>query len=139
MRTNVRTKADGTVVNYEDEVFVHEFGHSFAGLADEYYADETGYDEEIYNRKLEPWEPNLTTLVDFDSKWKDLLPEGTPIPTPVTEESKQLEIGVFEGGGYMAKGVYRPAYNCRMKINDTPFFCPVCRRAIERMIDFYTE
>ena len=139
MRTNVRKKADGQIVNYEDEVFVHEFGHSFAGLADEYYADETGFDEEVYCRDIEPWEPNLTTLVDFDSKWKDLLPEGTPVPTPVTDESKLLEIGVFEGGGYMAKGVYRPAYNCRMKINDTPFFCPVCRRAIERMIDFYTE
>ena len=55
-------------------VFVHEFGHSFAGLADEYFNSEVAYND-FYNLKYEPWEPNITTLVDFDKKWKDLLPK----------------------------------------------------------------
>ena len=47
------------------EVFVHEFGHGFAGLGDEYYNSTVAY-EDFYNLKTEPWEPNLTTLVDFE-------------------------------------------------------------------------
>ena len=46
-------------------------------------------------------------------------------------------VGVYEGGGYSAKGIYRPAYDCRMKTNGYPEFCPVCQRAIRRMIEFY--
>jgi len=49
------------------EVFVHEFGHGFAGLGDEYYNSTVAY-EDFYNLKTEPWEPNLTTLVDFNLK-----------------------------------------------------------------------
>ncbi|MDE5761103.1 MAG: M64 family metallopeptidase, partial [Bacteroides sp.] len=48
-------------------------------------------------------------------------------------------VGVYEGGGYSAKGVYRPADNCRMRTNEYPTFCPVCQRAIRRVIEFYTE
>ena len=51
------------------KVFVHEFGHGFAGLADEYYSSSVAYDE-FYPLNVEPWEPNITTLVNFDSKWK---------------------------------------------------------------------
>ena len=47
-------------------------------------------------------------------------------------------VGVFEGGGYQSKGVYRPAQECRMKINEVANFCPVCSRAIQRITDFYT-
>lgn len=121
----------------EAPVFVHEFGHSFAGLADEYYESEVAY-EEFYNLKTEPWEPNITTLADFESKWKDLVSEGTPVPTP--NDPKYIDVtGVFEGGGYMAKGIYRPYYECRMKNNTAKGFCPVCQRAINRMIDYYTK
>ena len=52
---------------------VHEFGHSFAGLADEYYNDDQY--EELYYPDAEPWEQNITTLKDFASKWKALLPD----------------------------------------------------------------
>ena len=48
-------------------------------------------------------------------------------------------VGVFEGGGYMTKGWYRPYYECRMLNNTAPEFCPVCRRSIEEMIDFYVK
>jgi hypothetical protein len=117
-------------------VFVHELGHSFAGLADEYFSSTVAYDEEFYVLTAEPWEPNITTLVDFDSKWKDLLPPGTPIPTPL-DDAHADKVGVFEGGGYLAKGIYRPMNNCMMR-NYAPF-CPACSRAIIKMIDFLTS
>ncbi len=116
-------------------VVVHEFGHSFGGLADEYfYEDDVMTD--TYPLDIEPWEQNISTQVNFASKWKDILPSGTPIPTPITER-KEYPVGVYEGGGYSAKGIYRPAYDCRMKTNSYPEFCPVCQRAIRRMIKFY--
>ena len=124
---------------WAEEVFVHEFGHSFAGLGDEYYDSSTSY-EEFYNIKIEPWEPNLTTLVNFGSKWKDMLPAGTAIPTaPLSETKDNTNLGVYEGGGYMAKGIYRPVMDCRMKTNQAKGFCPVCQRAIERMIGYYCK
>lgn len=118
-------------------VTVHEFGHSFAGLADEYfYAEE---EDDTYPDGIEPWEQNITTLVDFDSKWKDKIPEGTLIPTPWSKESdNQSGIGVYEGGGYRTKGVYRPTITCRMRDNFYPTFCPVCEATLQGVIDFYT-
>lgn len=118
-------------------VVVHEFGHSFAGLADEYpYGD----DDARYFSDVEPWEANLTTLHDFDSKWPDMIDPSVPRPTPESPDSSLMtsRVGLFEGGGYMEKGVYRPVQECRMRTNAVPEFCPVCRRAITRVIDFYT-
>ena len=136
------------------QVLVHEFGHAYAGLGDEYFYDD-GY-ETMYPDDTEPWEPNLTTLVDFQSKWADMLPKGTPVPTPpdpkvhnyrkITNDKEQRlldaatqRVGVFEGGGYQSKGVYRPAQECRMKINEVANFCPVCSRAVQRITEFYTS
>lgn len=117
-------------------VVVHEFGHSFGGLADEYF-----YDDDVmtdtYPLDIEPWEQNISTRVNFASKWEDMLVKGTPVPTPTSEKVK-YPIGVYEGGGYSAKGIYRPADNCRMRTNEYPAFCPVCQRAVRRIIDFYT-
>ncbi len=118
-------------------VVAHEFGHSFAGLGDEYF-----YDNDVmtdtYPLNVEPWEQNITTRVNFTSKWQDMLPEGTPIPTPPAK-SALYPVGLYEGGGYSAKGIYRPADNCRMRSNEYPVFCPVCQRSIQRIIDFYTR
>jgi hypothetical protein len=120
-----------------EEVMIHEFGHGFAGLGDEYYSSEVAYNE-YFKLTVEPWEPNLTTLVNFKSKWDDMLDPGTPVPTPV--EDKYLDkTGVFEGGGYVSKGVYRPAVDCRMKSNYSEGFCEVCKRAITRAILYYIE
>ena len=119
------------------EVIVHEFGHSFGGLGDEYYYDDQY--ETMYPSDTEPWEPNLTTLLDFASKWQDMLTPGTPIPTPADGHNLTTHVGVYEGGGYQSKGVYRPTQECRMKINEVKEFCPVCQRAIRRLIDFYTQ
>ena len=102
-------------------VVVHEFGHSFGGLGDEYpYGD----DDPMYFSDAEPWEPNLTTKHDFSAKWQNLIDEG--------------RAGLYEGGGYLAKGVWRGAENCRMKTNEVKEFCPVCRQALTRLIHFYT-
>lgn len=114
------------------KVFIHEFGHGFGGLGDEYYTSEVAYDN-YYNLNIEPWEPNLTTLVNFESKWKGMVSKSTPIPTPRTEEYSNT-IGAFEGGGYVSKGVYSPMQDCRMKSNEAPQFCPVCRKAIKEAI-----
>ena len=119
------------------EVIVHEFGHSFGGLGDEYYYDDQY--ETMYPSDTEPWEPNLTTLVDFGSKWQDMLAPGTAIPTKPDGRDLTTKVGVYEGGGYQSRGVYRPTQDCRMKINEVHEFCPVCQRAIRRLISFYTH
>ncbi len=116
-------------------VLIHEFGHAFAGLADEYYSSEVAYND-YFPQGVEPWNPNLTTLVDFERKWKAMLEEGTAVPTAATPEHTET-LGVYEGGGYVAKGVFRPMMDCRMHSNDAAF-CPVCSRAIEDMISRHT-
>lgn len=118
-------------------VSVHEFGHSFGGLADEYFYENDIMDES-YPAGIEPWEPNITTLVDFKSKWEHQLVPGTPVPT-LPEDAAKYQVGVYEGGGYTARGVYRPADECRMRNNTYPVFCPVCREALERLIRFYID
>ncbi|MEW6131041.1 MAG: IgA Peptidase M64 [Acidobacteriota bacterium] len=66
-------------------VFVHEFGHHFAGLADEYYTSPVAYAP--VGERAEPWEPNVTALLDPKNlKWKDLMEPTTPIPTPWQKE-----------------------------------------------------
>lgn len=109
---------------FNQEVFIHEFGHSFAGLGDEYYDSETAYND-MYNLKVENWEPNISTMVDFSRKWEDMVGKNG--------------VGIFEGGGYSAKGIFRPREDCRMKTNTAEDFCPVCQRAISAMIDYYCK
>lgn len=122
-----------------EPVVVHEFGHSFGGLADEYaYTDAPS---PLYPYDVEPWEQNITTLVDFESKWSDMLPKGGTSPSKITEDnySSTETLGVYEGAGYSMKGIYRPVPDCRMRTNEAEAFCPVCQRALQRLIDFYTE
>jgi hypothetical protein len=75
--------ADNAFANY---VFVHEFGHHFAGLADEYYTSAVAYTTPP--KRIEPWEPNATALFDpARLKWADLVTPGTPLPTPWNKEA----------------------------------------------------
>ena len=120
--------------SYSSDVIIHEFGHGFAGLADEYAYDGTNN----YNTDVEPWEPNITTLVDFDAKWKDMIGKKTPVPTPI-EKKYAKTVGVYEGAGYQMHDIYRPMIDCLMRTFEGKTFCPVCERAIERMIKYYTE
>jgi len=160
-------------------VFVHEFGHHFAALADEYYTSDVAYDT-ASPVETEPWEPNITALLDKGAlKWKDLVTPGAALPTPwpkveyeafsktIQDRRKALRaakapekemdalfaeelawsrpflakaphggvVGAFEGGGYRAKGLYRPASDCIMFSRNLDRFCPVCARTIERVID----
>lgn len=118
-------------------VIVHEFGHSFGGLADEYYYKNDLFSE-TYPPDQEPWEPNITTLTDFSSKWKCLLKPDTPVPTPYNKQDL-FPVGVYEGAGYSSKGIYRSAVNCRMKSNEAKEFCPACTKALVELIQFYTN
>ncbi len=118
------------------QIFIHEFGHGLAGLGDE-YADDNTY-QEFYPLDIEPWEPNLTTLVNFESKWKNLIDSDVPIPTPYEEKYKN-KIGVFEGGGYVSKGVYRPSMNSIMNSFSSNEFNEVCKRVLQNIINFYSE
>lgn len=129
--------------DYFKPVVVHEFGHSFAGLGDEYaYEKET---INMYPTDVEPWEPNLTTLVVFHGKWENLINKKTPIPTPQPADldkpnarRDKWKIGAYEPAGYAQHGVYRGFPDCRMRTNVHPEFCPVCTQALTRLIQFYT-
>ena len=81
------------------------------------------------------WESKLYVKFGI-RKWKDLIPAHTPIPTP-TDSAYTDKCGVFEGGGYISKGIYRPMNHCMMR--DYAPFCPACTRAIERMIRYYCD
>lgn len=117
------------------KIYVHEFGHVLLGLGDE-YAGGVSYND-MYPAGVEPWEENLTTLTDFERKaWHAMLDPDTPVPTPVDDAQPQ-RLGVYEGGGYVDKGVYRPWPNCLMNnLHTIDVFCPVCTAAIQKQIDF---
>lgn len=172
--------ADTEVAAY---VFVHEFGHSFGGLADEYYSSQVAY-EEFTPAGCEPWEPNVTALLDpAQLKWRDLVAAETPLPTPwdqaaydaldVAYQKRRAEalaanaddaanevlmreikasggaqlakepwlgkVGAFRGGAYEATRLFRPSVDCIMFTRNPTAFCPVCERAIERVIDTLTR
>ena len=72
---------------FAEYVFVHEFGHHFAGLADEYYTSDVAYETGAAEH-AEPWEPNVTAMHDpARLKWRDLVEPGTPLPTPWDKEA----------------------------------------------------
>lgn len=163
-------------------VFVHELAHHLAGLADEYYTSDVAYEPAAH--RVEPWEPNVTALLEpAELKWADLVEAGTPLPTPWAKEEFETrsraiqaerrkiraerrpesemdalfererdaeekllgrekyagKVGAFEGANYEARGFYRPAADCIMFTRDRVPFCPVCRRALERVIDLYAK
>jgi hypothetical protein len=118
-------------------LFHHEYGHAFAGLADEYFTSEVAY-HNMFNLEKEPYQPNITTLIDFAHKWQSMVSDTVPVPTPNIRKYAGV-VGVFEGAGYSAEGIYRPYLNCTMKSVLYNGFCPVCAKAIERMIFFYSE
>lgn len=118
-------------------VVVHEFGHSFAGLADEYFY-KNDLMSDVYSAKVEPWEKNVTTRIHFKNKWEGLLPLNTPIPTPL-KMYQDYPIGLYEGAAYAFKKFYRCSKDCRMKTNEAKDFCPACQKAILEVIRYNTE
>jgi len=100
---NERTYGGGGIYNlystvaadnkFSEYIMIHEMGHQIAALADEYYTSAVSY--EIPEVKVEPWEPNITALLDKNNlKWKDLVEPGTPLPTPWDKEN-------FDKSGYL--------------------------------------
>jgi hypothetical protein len=123
--------------SYSDYVVCHEFGHAFGDLADEYWTSDVAVND-YFNLNVEPIQPNITTLVDFSSKWKNLVDKNVPIPTP-NEKKYYGKVGAFEGGGYVEKGIYRPCFDCTMKSRSRDNFCPVCKNTLAEMIKFYCD
>ena len=164
-------------------LIVHEFGHAFAGLGDEYYTSQVAY-ESFTAPGVEPWEPNVTALLEPGTvKWQEHVEDPTPLPTPwsqaeydsmlldyqkvraelrgqgasearmdeyfaevkakssalLAEEPHRDKIGAFEGSGYQAKGLYRPAADCIMFSRNPDHFCHVCSEAIHRIIDLFSR
>ena len=165
---------------FAEYVFVHEFGHHFAALADEYYTSAVAYETSGGSQHPEPWEPNATAN-GAHPKWT--VDADVPLPTPWNKdefekhsraiqaertrlraanapesemdklfrderewETKFLgsqqyagKVGAFEGAAYEPRGLYRPEIDCIMFTRDEVGFCRICRRAIERIIDMYSQ
>lgn len=129
-------------------VMVHEMGHHIAGLADEYYTSDVAYQVSV--PKYEPWEFNITALLNPASlKWKNMVEQTTPIPTPwqkenyertgklrIADEVYSGKVGAFEGAGYLSKGMYRPELDCIM-FSHSLTFCRVCQEGLNRVLDMY--
>jgi hypothetical protein len=107
------------------QIAIHEFGHTFARLADE-YEDSIPGDPGCSG---DCWEPNVTTQTERNLvKWNPWIDASTPVPTP--EVAAYLNaIGVFEGARYHSVGIYRPKQNCEMRSLGMSF-CSVCAEAM---------
>ena len=96
--------ADNDWANY---LFVHEFGHHFAGLADEYYTSPVAY--QTGGARVEPWEPNATALLDpANLKWKKFVKEGTPLPTPWPKEEYESHSREYQKQRVALRAANRP-------------------------------
>ena len=94
---------------WADYLFVHEFGHHFAALADEYYTSPVAY--QPADRVTEPWEPNVTALLEPASlKWRDLLEDGTPVPTPWPKEEFEERQRDFQARRKALRAAQRPEH-----------------------------
>ena len=119
-----------------EEIFTHELGHGFAGLADEYIAE--SYFDIYYTRGVEPLEPNITAFLNPDYiKWAHLLTPGVPLPTPAEEENDSV-VGLFEGAGYTSTGMYRSCLHCVMGAGGLSY-CRACQDAIRKVIAHYSD
>jgi len=115
--TNTQTYGGGGIFNlystvaadsaWAPYIFVHEFGHHLAGLADEYYTSQVAYLPSP--TRIEPWEPNVTALLDPSKlKWKDLITAGTPIPTPWPKEEQEAYDADYQKRRQAIRGANRP-------------------------------
>jgi len=119
-----------------EEIFTHELGHGFAGLADEYIAE--SYFGVYYTRGVEPLEPNITAYLNpAHIKWGHLLTPGVPLPTPAEEEYNN-KVGLFEGAGYTRTGMYRSCLHCVMGAGGLSY-CKACQDVIRNVVEYYSN
>ncbi len=136
------------------KTYSHEFGHLFVGLADEYVGGTEMSD--LYFPNVEPWEGNITTLTNLDTKaWGRLLPEANREEStdrsgwelnpqnpqsPDFNPKKPWKLGIYEGGGYLQRGVYRPWPNCMMNwFHRIDVYCPVCVEETKQTIELFVK
>jgi hypothetical protein len=116
--TNTRTYGGGGIFNLYGTVavdseqapyvFVHEFAHHFAALADEYYTSPVAYAPAPATR-IEPWEPNVTALLDAKNlKWRDLVEAGTPLPTPWQKDAFEKASRAYQERRAKIRAANRP-------------------------------
>jgi hypothetical protein len=86
-------------------IFVHEFGHHFAGLADEYYTSDVAYTPPA--ERVEPWEPNATADAQA-GKWKDLVTPGVPLPTPWPKQEFEAFQAEYQARRRAIRAQHRP-------------------------------
>jgi uncharacterized membrane protein YgcG len=112
------------------EVLAHEIGHSLAHLADEYSYEGN---QPPCSEQADCREANATLRTSLDQiKWKDWIEQGTPLPTPATDQYGKIT-GLFEGTRYTPTGVYRPQLNCKMRDLGADY-CTVCTEQFVRSI-----
>ena len=93
--------------DWADYLFVHEFGHHFAGLADEYYTSPVAYQSSA--ARLEPWEPNVTALRDpARLKWKKHVVPATPLPTPWPKAEYEAASRAYQARRTALRAANRP-------------------------------
>lgn len=109
---------------YASEIILHEYGHTFTGLADEYDTAYPGFPACSDVSGGSPCEPNVTNQTNPALvKWKAWFTPGNPIPTPPGTSG----VGLFQGARYQVTGMYRPVDQCEMRYLGMNF-CPACRQ-----------
>jgi hypothetical protein len=130
--TNSRTYGGGGIFNLYSTVaadsaqapyvFVHEFGHHFAALADEYYTSPVAY-APAPEKRVEPWEPNVTALLDPATlKWRDLVTPGTPLPTPWMKEDFETASHAYQQRRAKLRADNRPEEEMEALFRETRAF-----------------
>jgi hypothetical protein len=116
---------------------VHELGHAIGQLSDEYECYKCdGTDSGRSWPGYEPDDLNLTASLAVDGgKWGAMILPGTPVPT-TNPPANATTVGLWEGGGYYATGIYRPTQMCCMRMSTFPF-CPVCAWHLKSAIESY--
>jgi hypothetical protein len=120
------------------EIGIHEMGHTYFGLTDEYS------DRDDNHSGSEPVAPNATVNTDRDTiKWRTFIQPTTPLPTttnndcttngPTTSPVAAGTVGAFEGADRARCRAYRPEFDCKMRTLSAPF-CAVCKETIRRKI-----
>lgn len=115
---------------------VHELGHSFGVLGDEYNLEG---DPCLYNEPEIPLPANISATAARDElKWAHLVEEGTPLPTSLSDVEDRHDVGAF-AGAYNCDEMYRPAFACKMRNSEQDPFCPVCAEQLVNRVFAYVD